>query len=218
VPFKKIFLPRHDPVISFPNHPFAASIRYFAERGFSGVGDGMCYLPQRSSKPPKMDKQTGENRLMNVPNANPCMRKQRQSRCTSSRALRLCGGFIFLGSLLAACSGSKEPEEEKPASAGRAEIVGRVASISQGNSFLLIQSYGDWKVADGTILITRGAEERTANLRVTGEKLGQFAAADIQSGDVVVGDVVLLLPARPLRPDSPPEDTENQAPGGSDLP
>jgi len=157
---------------------------------------------------------------MNVLNTNPLLKRQRQSRCARSRSLRHCVRWVALVCLFSACSGSKDPEEEKPASAGRPEIVGRVASIPQGNSFVLIQSYGDWKVADGTILTTRGADERAANLRVTGEKLGQFAAADIQSGEVVVGDVVLLLPASPPRPEPEPqpEDAENPVADGSNPP
>jgi hypothetical protein len=88
-------------------------------------------------------------------------------------------------------------------------MVGRVASIAAGNSFVLIQAYGEWKVAAGTVLTTRGAEERTANLLVTGEKLGQFAAADIQSGTVAVGDVVMLLPS--VAPAPEPDVAENPA-------
>ncbi|MFU8893459.1 MAG: hypothetical protein ACNA8L_07510 [Luteolibacter sp.] len=103
--------------------------------------------------------------------------------------------------LLASCSTSKVPDEEKPAPETRPEIVGRIASVPPGNSFVLIQSFGEWTVADGTILTTRGPDERAANLLVTGEKLGQFAAADIQAGEVAVGDAVLRLPTIPPRPE-----------------
>ena len=97
-----------------------------------------------------------------------------------------------------------EPEEEKkPEPRGRVEIVGRIASVPPGRDFVLIQSFGDWKVRDGAILTTRGAGERSASLLVTGEKLGQFAAADIRAGEVAVGDAVLRLPAA-----SPPPRTE----------
>jgi hypothetical protein len=79
--------------------------------------------------------------------------------------------------------------EKKPAVEGP-ELVGRIASIPADKRFVLIQSYGSWKIEAGTILTTRGLEERTANLLVTGESLGQFAAADIQSGAVEIGDAV----------------------------
>lgn len=94
---------------------------------------------------------------------------------------------------LPACSlfKSKNPAstENKPAAAGP-ELVGRIASIPADKRFVLIQSYGSWNIEAGTILTTRGLQDRTANLLVTGEKLGQFAAADIQSGSAEIGDAV----------------------------
>lgn len=80
-------------------------------------------------------------------------------------------------------TGKKSPTEGP-------ELVGRIASIPADKRFVLIQSYGSWKIETGTILTTRGLDERTANLLVTGEALGQFAAADIQSGSVEIGDAV----------------------------
>ena len=70
------------------------------------------------------------------------------------------------------------------------KLVGRIASVPADKRFVLIQSYGPWEIETGRILTTRGPDERTANLRTTGEKLGEFAAADLQSGTVEVGDAV----------------------------
>jgi hypothetical protein len=70
------------------------------------------------------------------------------------------------------------------------KLVGRVASIPADKRFVLIQSYGKWDVETGAILTTRGPEDRSANLLATGESLGEFAAADLQSGRVEVGDAV----------------------------
>lgn len=98
--------------------------------------------------------------------------------------------------LLVACATDKE-DDEPSEPRGRVEIVGRVASIPPGRDFVLIQSFGEWRVPAGTILTTRGADERSASLLVTGERLGQFAAADIRAGEVVVGDAVLRLPEAP---------------------
>jgi len=109
-----------------------------------------------------------------------------------------------MAALLVACAATDEPEEEEKPPQARPQIVGRVASIPPGRSFLLIQSIGEWRIVDGTILTTRGGEDRSANLLFTGERLGQFAAADIQSGQVEVGDAVLLLPAVVPRPDPAP--------------
>ena len=80
-------------------------------------------------------------------------------------------------------------EQEKEPSEGP-KLIGRIASIPADKRFVLIQSYEKWNVETGSILTTRGPEERTANLRATGEVLGQFAAADLQSGTLEVGDAV----------------------------
>jgi hypothetical protein len=101
--------------------------------------------------------------------------------------------FSAFAFTLPACSlfksGKKDSAGKKPAVEGP-ELVGRIASIPAEKRFVLIQSYGSWNIETGTILTTRGPEERTANLLVTGEKLGQFAAADIQSGALEIGDAV----------------------------
>ena len=79
--------------------------------------------------------------------------------------------------------------------------------------FVLIQSYGTWKIEAGTILTSRGAEDRTANLLVTGESLSQFAAADLQSGRVEVGDAVYSRHApKPATPPAASEPADNQPP------
>lgn len=96
--------------------------------------------------------------------------------------------------LLASCSlFQKSPKEDEDPDKPKIEppkLVGRVASIPHERKFVLIQSYGPWKSDEGAILTTRGPENRAANLRVTGEKLGDFVAADLQSGTVEIGDGV----------------------------
>lgn len=83
---------------------------------------------------------------------------------------------------------TKEPEEKPKAEPPR--LVGRIASIPADRRFVLIQNFGKWTAEPGAILTTRGADQRSANLLVTGEALGQFAAADLQSGQVELGDAV----------------------------
>jgi hypothetical protein len=102
---------------------------------------------------------------------------------------------------LSSCSLFKD-EEEKPAeSATKPRLVGRVASVPQGSDFVLIEAYGAWKVPDGGLLSGIGTEGRTSNLVATGEKLGQFSAADIRSGVAKVGDSVYY---RPFKEESGP--------------
>lgn len=92
----------------------------------------------------------------------------------------------------------------------RPRLVGRVATVPSDNRFILIQSYGSWKVPTGTVLISHGADGRTANLLATGEAMGQYAAADIQSGEVQPGDAVF---ARDLtKPTTSDETTEPPPP------
>lgn len=94
---------------------------------------------------------------------------------------------------LTACAAFKSGKPDKPTQKTAPEapkLVGVIASIPADKRFVLIQSYGPWDIEAGTILTTRGPDERTANLLVTGESLGQFAAADLQSGIADVGDAV----------------------------
>lgn len=116
--------------------------------------------------------------------------------------------------LLVSCSwlGIKNKKPPENAEANLApKLVGRIASIPADKQFALIQSYEKWSIETGSILTTRGNEERTANLRVTGESMGQFAAADIQSGAVEIGDAVYSRHTpKPLEtPTTIPEMTEN---------
>lgn len=104
-----------------------------------------------------------------------------------------------------------EPDKTPTQPAATApELIGRIASVPKAQGFALIQTYGPWRAAIGTILTTRGPHQRSANLRVTGESLGRFAAADIQSGSVEVGDAVYShhLP----KPETNPAETPAEAP------
>ncbi len=98
--------------------------------------------------------------------------------------------LLFLTLFLTSCADkpaeipASKPKEEQ------ARLVGRIASIHKNPDFTLIQSYGTWNIQTGAILATIGPNGRAANLKVTGEKTGQFAAADIQSGTLEIGDSV----------------------------
>lgn len=104
----------------------------------------------------------------------------------SSLSLLLVPTFFF-----ASCATKDEPiPVTKTGEMVKPRLVGRVASVPSDKRFILIQSYGNWKVASGTVLVSHGADGRTANLLATGEVMGQYAAADIQAGEVVVGDAI----------------------------
>lgn len=118
----------------------------------------------------------------------------RQPRHTGFMKFILPLSMVLATAVLTNCSLLKKPsDEEENQDKPKIEppkLVGRVASIPHDRKFVLIQSYGPWKSDAGAILTTRGPDNRAANLRVTGEKLGDFAAADMQSGDVEIGDGV----------------------------
>ena len=95
---------------------------------------------------------------------------------------------------LSACA--EKPEitpTEKADAESRPRLVGRIASIPANREFVLIQAYGRWTVETGSILTTQGPEGRAANLLATGEKLGQYAAADIRTGTLEIGDGVYTI-------------------------
>ncbi|WP_338286706.1 hypothetical protein [Luteolibacter sp. LG18] len=100
---------------------------------------------------------------------------------------------VLVTASLPACSlfHSEKPKKEEKPKEPATKLVGRISSISGDKKFVLIQSYGQWEVPTGAILTTRAGENRVSNLRCSGEKLGQFAAADIQAGLPEVGDGVL---------------------------
>jgi len=125
---------------------------------------------------------------------------------------------------LLCCTQKPEEKPKEQVESAKPELVGRVASIPSTREFVLIQSYGNWEVTTGAILTTVGPEGRAANLRVTGEKLGQFAAADIQSGKLEVGDGVytsISIPKSVLgknkeeQPSAEQEDLEKKNPQGT---
>ena len=161
-----------------------------------------------------------------VPHPAASLPRPGADRCRSCQRLAIAARAWILpisSVLLAACA-SQSPQTEPNTRSAKPELVGRVASLSPDGRFVLVQSYGPWRIESGSTLTTRGPEGRTANLRVTGEKLGQYAAADIRSGALASGDAVYFLPpAPPARrgtaeddpaPDASPAPADPDAQGG----
>ena len=128
--------------------------------------------------------------------------------------------ILMMGLPSCATTKSAKPEEKpKKTEVTAPRLVGRIASIPAGQKFVLIQSYGKWEVPASSILTTSGSDERVANLLATGENLGQYAAADIQSGSVEVGDAVYFRPpvktpeAAETDTSQQPTETQNPQPG-----
>ncbi len=113
---------------------------------------------------------------------------------------------LLLGWGIPSCAPTPPPKQEEKPKVEAPSLIGRVASVPADRGFILIQRYGKWEGATGQILTTRGPENRSANIRTTGEKLGEYAAADIQSGTVAIGDAVYAhhIP-KPAAPNVPSE-------------
>lgn len=124
------------------------------------------------------------------------------------KSLQLLTLALSLAAFHTALPSCAEKPDEKPKKKGvdqsKPHIVGRIASVVAEQKFVLIQSYGTWNIATGSVLTTQGTDGRAANLRVTGEKSGQYAAADIKSGILEVGDGVYTI-ATPPKLSSDPE-------------
>lgn len=101
-------------------------------------------------------------------------------------------GVFFLSS----CAGSKPVVEEKTEEPLPDKMVARVASVNAEAKYVLIQRFGKLDIPDDSILYTIGSEAAgdpsAASIKVTGERLGQFLAADIITGQLSVGDAVYL--------------------------
>ncbi len=113
---------------------------------------------------------------------------------------------------------AEKPTDEPQAKPQAPRLIGRIASIPADKRFVLIQSYGKWRVETGTTLTTRGPDERSANLLATGESLGEFAAADLQSGLVEVGDAVYSLHIpKPATPEPAADEINPSTPVAGDI-
>ncbi len=104
----------------------------------------------------------------------------------------ICLGMPTCG-LFSKKSEKPKPDADKPTVEGP-KLIGVIASVPADKRFVLIRGYGKWEATTGEILTTRGPEGRGANLRTTGENMGEFAAADIQSGTLELGDAVYSPP------------------------
>jgi hypothetical protein len=105
--------------------------------------------------------------------------------------------YLFVISCAVTACAHKTDGQDKEKSKVKQEgpkLVGRVQSRAAGKNFVLIESYGKWAYDEGVNLYTYGPDGRTAALVTSGEKLGQFAAADVSSGQVEIGDAVYYRP------------------------
>ena len=85
--------------------------------------------------------------------------------------------------------------------------AGIIDKVNKEEGYVFIRRYGAFRVKEGYLLESRSPDGRIANLTLSGEKLGERIAADIQSGDVEVGDSVYIRRIQSQKPAENPEET-----------
>lgn len=126
-----------------------------------------------------------------------------------SSSLRLL--LIPLACSVGGCGLFSDEVEEEEVSKTAPRLVGRVASIHEAEGFVLVENFRSLSLGEGLLLTTRGDDNRAATLVVSGERMGRYAAADLKSGDLVVGDEVYARPL--LAAEEPSTDVEWQRAG-----
>jgi len=124
--------------------------------------------------------------------------------------------LLFPLLLLTSCSlfkkdAPKEKGEEKVTGPER-RIVGRIAAVSQAGEFVLIQKFGAGTLPEEIIYQSQGPEGRSASLRPSGERVRDFFAADLLSGEVEKGDAVVAYPDPKKKEEKPPQEIESSFP------
>ena len=146
-----------------------------------------------------------------------------------------CAILLVLGS----CAAEKKAEAPKTKPENEApRLVARIQSRPGGKDFVLLEAYGKWTLEEGVNLFSTGSDGSTAALVTSGEKLGQFVAADLISGHVEIGDAVYFrpkqtaqaagaaneqpktstaVPAAPAKPATPANEIKPVPPAGKPL-
>ena len=102
--------------------------------------------------------------------------------------------LFFISLLLISCSretASDAVKEVQSIEGPDQIIVGRIASVSKRGKFVLIQKLGTGTLPKDIIYQSRGPDGRTASLRPSGERVRDFFAADLLSGETEKGFAVI---------------------------
>jgi hypothetical protein len=123
--------------------------------------------------------------------------------------------LLFLCSSCAWRKNDDKPQETKEEEQLR--LIARVQSRPGQKDFVLLEAFGKWTLEVGSTLYVYGSDGRTATLVTSGEKLGQYVAADISAGQVELGDAVyervkVRVPVSGAVAEKSPEKTPEKAP------
>ena len=102
--------------------------------------------------------------------------------------------LFFISLLLVSCGSETASDAVKEVQSIEGPdqiIVGRIASVSKRGKFVLIQKLGTGTLPKGIIYQSRGPDGRTASLRPSGERVRDFFAADLLSGETEKGFAVI---------------------------
>ena len=99
----------------------------------------------------------------------------------------------LLGKIFKRGQKDQEPEKVGPSKEERApvRVVGEIASVHP-EGFVLIRRHAQGFFGSGNLISSLSPEGNTASLRLTGETLGRYFAADIQEGRPATGDLVIV--------------------------
>lgn len=127
--------------------------------------------------------------------------------------MKFCPLLPVLACLLLSCGSTPPEEEENPDQKNkpRTQVVGRIASVSKTGTFVLIQKFGPGLLPPDALYQSRGLDDRSASLRPSGERIRDFFAADLLSGQAQKGDAVIAYSRLPEKPETaegetPPEE------------
>ena len=102
--------------------------------------------------------------------------------------------LFFISLLLVSCGSETASDAVKEVQSLEGPdqiIVGRIASVSKRGKFVLIQKLGTGTLPKGIIYQSRGPDGRTASIRPSGERVRDFFAADLLSGETEKGFAVI---------------------------
>ena len=114
-------------------------------------------------------------------------------------AALLAGSLSGCGLLAKLFSGKEEEPKEETETAdteekGRSmQVAGEIVSVHKAEGFVLIRRFrSGGGFQEGDVVGSLSAQGTTASLKITGERLGRFIAADIQEGMPAKGDLVTV--------------------------
>jgi hypothetical protein len=118
--------------------------------------------------------------------------------------------LLVVISQFTSCSLLKKKKDQEPAGGpvGQATLIGMIEMVNPEQNYVVIRSDAPPSLPAGTELLSLSAEGKKSKLVLSPERKGFYLTADIQEGNPMVSDLV-LLPRESLEPkaDTPPPPT-----------